>query len=187
VCHPSVHEWTSRVITEDMVRGMDVLECGSFDVNGSVKPHIMKLKPRSFLGIDIRQGPNVDRVLDVSDLPDSDLGKFSLVVSTEMLEHVADWRAAIHGMISALDDNGAIVITTRSPGFPLHEYPGDFWRYTVADMERIFSSAGLKLVETAPDWLPGHPGVFVHARRPQGHEYDKQPATWDDIEVSSVS
>lgn len=184
MCHPSVHEYTERAITDAMVRGKRVLEAGSFDVNGSPRPHVEQFEPEVYLGIDIREGPRVDRVLDAVDLP-ADLEPFDLVISMEMLEHVQDWHGAFLGMINSLKDGGDLVLTTRGPGFPLHDYPWDCWRYTVDQMRDILESANLEVLECIPDWHPGHPGVFAHAVKPEGHKLPENlEARWAGIELS---
>jgi len=55
-----------------------------------------------------------------------------------------------------------LLLTTRSLGFPLHEYPGDYWRFSVLDMRCIF--AGWVDVSVLNDGQV--PGVFVVARKP---------------------
>ena len=44
----------------------------------------------------------------------------------------------------------------------LHEYPGDYWRFSVEDMRRIFASWTNVRVITDPQV----PGVFVVAQKP---------------------
>ena len=55
------------------------------------------------------------------------------------------------------------MITTRSRGFPLHDYPGDFWRYEPDDMRAI--SADCDLVRMERD--EADPGIFVAVRTPE--------------------
>jgi 2-polyprenyl-3-methyl-5-hydroxy-6-metoxy-1,4-benzoquinol methylase len=63
---------------------------------------------------------------------------FDVVISTEMLEHVVEWKPVIANMKQVVKPGGVIVITTRSQGFPFHEYPVDAWRFEVSDMKRSF-------------------------------------------------
>lgn len=185
MCHQSVYKYVNRMITPDMVTGKNVLECGSFDVNGSVRPHVEQMHPGAYLGIDLRSGPRVDRVMTADELDDEEfLDAFDLVVSTEMLEHVENWRTAIYGMLVALKPGGHLVLTTRSPGFPLHDYPGDHWRYPRQDMFNILWTAGLDEVSVEDDPLPGHPGVFAHAVMPKGWVMSEaSTAAWAAIEL----
>jgi glycosyltransferase involved in cell wall biosynthesis len=148
------------------VRGKDVLEVGSLDVNGTVRPMVEARGPASYLGVDIVGGPGVDRVADAAGLvatfgPDA----FDVVISTEMLEHAGDWQGAVLAMAMVLRPGGVLVWTTRSPGFHYH-HPPDRWRYTQQAMATILDRLGLEPVVLADD--PEHPGVFVKARKPSG-------------------
>ena len=86
----------------------------------------------SYFGVDIRPGKGVDEVLDVARLRER-FGPevFDLVTSTEMLEHCHDWQDALYQMLSVLRPGGLLLLTTRSPGFPLHDHPADHWRFAI--------------------------------------------------------
>jgi len=64
--------------------------------------------------------------------------------------------AVVAEVVRALKRGGLLVITTRSPGFPLHSYPYDFWRYTVDDFKKIFH--GMRILRLMED--PQAPGVL---------------------------
>ncbi|MGI8415398.1 MAG: class I SAM-dependent methyltransferase [Nakamurella sp.] len=145
------------------VAGKRVLEVGSYNYNGSFRPIGEAMHPKEYIGVDIQAGPGVDRICGVEYLvdrfgPDS----FDLVVCTEMLEHVADWRTAIWNLKSVVRPGGVLIITTRSRGFHFHGYPGDYWRYEPADMRLIF--ADMDIQELQQD-APTSPGVFMKAKR----------------------
>src|SRR5690348_18227074 len=106
--HASVMDFARSALTAADVAGKRVIEAGSMDVNGSVRPHVEALGPASYFATDMREGPGVDFVLPAEELPSwfSYLGHddgADLVVSTEMLEHAADWQAAVRGMIDVLE------------------------------------------------------------------------------------
>ena len=89
---------------------------------------------------------------------------FDVVISTEMLEHIPDWRAAVTNLKGVCRLGGLILITTRAPGFPLHGAPHDYWRYTVDDIREIFSDMTIVAIESDPQF----PGVFMLARANEG-------------------
>ena len=149
------------------VAGRSVLEVGSRNVNGSPRSVVEPMQPATYIGVDMESGTGVDQVLSVNALVDS-FGEdaFEFVICTEMLEHVQDWRWAISQLKRVTAREGRLVVTTRSPGFPYHGYPHDFWRFTEADFKRIFADMEDVLVMSDPL----APGVFVAARKPEAFE-----------------
>lgn len=159
----AVLDFVRRRLSVAEVKGKKVLEVGSLDVNGSPRQIVQALEPAEYFGVDIQKGRNVDQVMDVSALveklgPDS----WDVVISTEMVEHVRDWRTAFSQMKRVLRTDGIMLVTTRSAGFKYHPYPIDCWRYSVGDMQTIF--ADMRDVAIEPD--PQAPGVFVKAVKP---------------------
>jgi SAM-dependent methyltransferase len=145
-----------------MVAGKDVLEVGSFDGNGTLRRDVVGLEPARYVGVDLKQGAGVDEICAVEGIEDrfgSDA--FDLVISTEMLEHVADWRVAVAKMKAVLRPDGLILITTRSIGYPYHAEPRDYWRYEPEDIEAIFGDFRILALERDPSM----PGVFLLGRR----------------------
>ncbi len=165
--HKSVLAWVGATFTQASVAGKSILEVGSYDVNGSVRPLLLAHGPLSYLGVDAATGPGVDRVVAAEDL-DATFGgdAFDVVVSTEMLEHAANWQDCLWNMTAVLKPGGLLILTTRSPGFPYHPFPDDHWRFTVPFMRRVLIAAGLVSIEVQPDPDPKSPGVLVTACKP---------------------
>lgn len=158
--HDSVMAWVGKLPIAAFARDKDVLEVGALDVNGSVRQMVEAAGPRSYLATDMRPGPGVDKVIDAANLPESSA---DLVISTEMLEHAQNWIPALVGMRNALRDGGVLVLTTRGPGFGLHEHPGDYWRFTPAIIaQALVINLGMDLEWLQPD--PDYPGLFAVAR-----------------------
>jgi SAM-dependent methyltransferase len=152
------------MLPEGSVKCRSVIEVGAYDVNGSCRPWIMQQLPASYIGTDMQPGPGVDLVCTGQELP-SKVGTEAadLVVCTEVLEHVEDWHGFLTSIWSVLRNGGILLLTTRSPGFPLHNYPADHWRFTVRDMLAIFGEQDILTVTADPTSDPGV-GVIVQKR-----------------------
>ena len=150
-------------LPSEEIRGKDILEVGSHNVNGSLEPFLSSHKPNSYLGVDIEIGPGVDKICRVENLVEQ-FGKnsFDVVIATELMEHVRPWRVAISNMKQVCRPGGSILITTRSRGFRYHGYPNDYWRYETADFEKIFSDFEIQALQQDPM----KPGVFIKAVKP---------------------
>ena len=164
MCNAQCVDFVASVLTAGDVAGRKVLEVGSLDVNGTVRPVVEALGPASYVGVDLEHGPGVDEVLPAEDLLDRfGPGAFDVVISTELLEHVRDWRRVVRNLKLVARPGGLVVVTTRSRGFPLHGYPWDHRRYEPEDMAVIFADCpGVRVGQD----LATDPGVFVAARRP---------------------
>lgn len=162
MCNRNCIGFVERTVLPRDIIYKRVLEVGSLDVNGSVKPFIMQFKPYEYIGVDIQSGPSVDILCKAENLVDI-FGpqSFDLVISTEMMEHIFDWKAAIDNMKTVLRPSGYIVITTRSLGFPRHDHPADYWRFDVEDMYRIFADYMIESVASDEQ----EPGVFIKAMK----------------------
>ena len=180
MCSVSVIDFFIEWSKPDDYVGKRVLEVGSKYVNGSVRPLIERFfRPKEYIGVDTEPGKCVDLVLQAERLVEH-FGEetFDTVITTEMLEHVKDWRRVVNELKIVLKKNGCLFLTTRSPGFPYHAHPVDFWRFTPSDMERIFCD--FEIVTLVPDML--EPGVFVQARKPVSWK----PADLSSLEVYSM-
>jgi SAM-dependent methyltransferase len=174
----AVIEFFIESVKKEELEGKRVLEVGSKYVNGSVRPLIERFcSPKEYIGVDIEPGKFVDLILPAEKLveyfgPES----FDIVIATELLEHVQNWRLVVGNLKSVLKRGG--YITTRSHGFPFHAYPYDFWRYEVEDMQKIFSDFEiLKLIKDHEA-----PGVFLKAKKP----FNYSPNDLQDIALFSM-
>jgi SAM-dependent methyltransferase len=94
---------------------------------------------RSYVGIDIHPGPNVDVVGDAHHLTDHfPPNHFDAVFSISVFEHLAmPWKAALE-MSRVLKVGGLIFIATH-PTWPAHELPWDFWRFSTEALKALLN------------------------------------------------
>jgi len=101
-------------IKNKLLKGRDsynILEIGSFDVNGSVR----KIFPNSkFTGYDLIPGPNVDIVYDGKDIVSNEL--YDISISSECFEHNPYYKENFHQMISLTKPSGLVIITCATTG-----------------------------------------------------------------------
>ncbi len=151
--HESVMQFVERVLPAELVTGRSVLEVGSYNVNGSVRSILEPLNPSRYIGVDMREGPGVDLVCKAEDLDPQELYS-DIVVCAEMLEHAEHWVEAMGSMIDCC--GSLFVMTARGPGFPLHDYPSDYWRFTLPVVQEACDYFGINVLSLAQDWqAPG--------------------------------
>lgn len=155
--HASVLKWVQAVVGDYGLAGRHTLECGAFNVNGT---------PRMFFsgdywGIDMREQPGfVDQVANANDIPFED-SQFEVVVTTEMLEHDPHPWQSCNEMARVLAPGGHLLLTTRGFHFSLHDYPSDYWRFSLDAIALLVHEAGLRIEQLCED--PEFSGVFCHA------------------------
>lgn len=98
------------------------------------------------VSIDRESGPGVDLVADAHDLslfPDE---TFECILATEVLEHLHSPHQAVVEMHRVLKEGGKVVLTTRFI-FPLHNIPGDYFRFTRYGLAHLFSGFSKVTIE----------------------------------------
>lgn len=122
-----------------------VLDVGSMDVNGTLKPIFPHMV---YIGLDIAQGDNVDVIYDGKKFPFADKS-FDCVVSSSCLEHdPAFWRTFAE-MVRVC--RGFIYLNVPSAQ-SYHPYPVDCWRFLADAMPALADSVpGVELLETYID------------------------------------
>lgn len=126
-------------------RGAKVLEVGSMDVNGSPRGNFLGTE---YIGIDIRPGNGVDLVMAAEELPEK-FGPehFDRVLMCETLEHCENWKDALRGAWRVLKVGGVMCITTPTIKKGRHNYPSDYWRWTLEEYRRIFAKQNIRRCE----------------------------------------
>ena len=137
-------------------KDLNVLEIGSLDINGSVRPIFMN-HARTYLGVDIQDGPGVDLVVDAAGMDTGPV--FDVVVCAEVFEHAPEWREIIIRAHGNLVEGGIFIATMAGEGRPPHsaidENPIRDWEYyaNVGKKElkkalKMFSSSEVDVLNT---------------------------------------
>jgi SAM-dependent methyltransferase len=126
-----------RLVAETFDCPGPVFEFGSYQVEGQVDYADLRalFAGQDYVGCDMRPGPGVDRVEDVSaiGLPDGSAGT---VLCIETFEHVFEVRRAFDEVFRILKPGGLFVITSPL-NFRIHGYPDDYWRMTPNCLRRM--------------------------------------------------
>ena len=164
MCNTSGIAFSVKNLSIEEIKGKRIIEVGACDVNGSLRPIIESWgSPAQYIGVDIEKGPGVDVVCNAENIIDVfGMNSFDIVIATELLEHIHNWRKVISNIKNVCKTSGTILITTRSKGFKYHGYPYDFWRYELDDLQEIFSDYEIVALENDPI----APGVFLKAKKP---------------------
>jgi SAM-dependent methyltransferase len=112
--HDACEQWVKQAI-EKWGPFESVLEFGSRDVNGSVRP---LFGDAIYLGVDLVEGSGVDIVADAKTFR-SDM-RYDVVVCTNVFEHEKNWRDIVYSAWLALRKDGIFIVTTVRDPFPHH-------------------------------------------------------------------
>jgi SAM-dependent methyltransferase len=134
--HPTAEAGFAQMIRtarfpDGWYRPIRVLDVGGADVNGTVH-EVVRLRRTHVPTIDVLDvtpGPGVTIVADATDqktwLDILDPGSYDLVISTETLEHVKDWRMIVWGAARVLRPAGWFIGTCASVGRRPHGARGE--------------------------------------------------------------
>lgn len=96
-----------------------------------------RLWHRDAIGVDMSEGPGVDRVLDLEDAPPADLGTFNHIECISVLEHSRrPWLLAAN--IERLLEPGGTLHVQAPFVWRVHAYPADLWRFTIDGVRALF-------------------------------------------------
>jgi SAM-dependent methyltransferase len=123
-----------------------VYEFGSYQVEGQVEYADLRglFAGTPYVGCDMRPGPGVDRVEDVSALTLGD-ATAGTVLCIETFEHVFEVRRAFDEVFRVLQPGGLFLITSPL-NFRIHGYPDDYWRMTPQCLRRLMAPYEARLV-----------------------------------------
>ncbi len=135
-----------RVIEAGDRPGFRILEVGSREVTGSYGLR-QRLHHAEYVGFDYYPGPNVDVAGDAHRLSQLVEGRFDVVFSTAVFEHLAMPWVVAEEIARVLKPGGLLVLETHF-SYSAHERPWHFFQFSDMGLRALFSPAlGFECVE----------------------------------------
>jgi SAM-dependent methyltransferase len=134
------------IVAENLKLKGRVLEIGSRqEKNQRAMANLRPVfKGSEYLGVDMRSGPGVDKVINGNKLPFKD-ESFDVVICLETLEH-ADKPWLVAEEIQRVLKKSGVALVSSQQNFPIHMHPLDYFRYTPYGMAVLFGKLKQKLV-----------------------------------------
>ncbi len=135
---------------------LKVLEIGSQNINGGLRD--FKRTNMSWFGVDLIEGPGVDKVINVGEKLPFPEETFDLVLASSVFEHdIQFWNTFVE-MVRVTKNHGATLLLMPSQG-AYHRYPLDAFRFypdasLALEKWALFSGLKTNLLEsftTAPE------------------------------------
>ena len=123
------------------INGMTVLDVGSMDVNGTLRP-IFEERECKYTGLDIGEGENVDVSMNLGDKFPFEDNSFDVVVSSSCLEHDPAFWVTVSEMMRV---SKRFIYLNVPSAQQYHAYPVDCWRFLNDSMAA--------LAQLSDDWV----------------------------------
>ena len=116
----------------------NVLDVGSLDEDETMRKALSR---GNYIGVDMRKGPGVDRVVNGHDLV-KEFGEdsFDMVMCFDTLEHDDAFWKTVEQMKKVLKPQGYLLIGVPSNHTPLHRHPMDYWRFMDDSFQVLFDN-----------------------------------------------
>ncbi|MBC8111322.1 MAG: class I SAM-dependent methyltransferase [Verrucomicrobia bacterium] len=133
--------FVEKISREHQVKKVLDLGCGS----SPYKP-ILESFGFQYYGADIARTENVDYIVrtdnTVEDVTDA---SFDMILSSQVLEHVASPADYLQECNRLLPKNGVLLLSTHGHWI-FHPDPNDYWRWTNEGLKKTVEAAGFKVV-----------------------------------------
>jgi SAM-dependent methyltransferase len=149
--------------TEEPLRVLD-FGCGS-------SPYQDFFPNADYSRADLNWAENVDFIIGPDGIS-AESGRFDVILSTQVLEHVDDPAAYLRECFRLLRAGGKLVLTTHGT-YEDHGCPQDLWRWTGDGLRKVVEQAGLQSEEVLKVTTSGRALGFLitrHLWRMQGAE-----------------
>jgi SAM-dependent methyltransferase len=188
--HPSAYAEMARCVETYMPKGRRsvVVDFGSYTSvqrQGMTHRQLLADHDCEIVGVDIRPGLNVDRVMEKPYRLPMRTSSVDVVLSGQVFEHIPFFWASMLEIARVLKTGGHFFMTAPSRG---HQHtPVDCWRYYPDGVRAMAAFSGLEVVEVRTDFPPKvgdvPPGSVPPGVRPGHHDFaaiDMEHRYWGD-------
>ena len=128
----------------------NVIDVGSLHINGNIR-NVFTPEVKYF-GIDMRNGENVDLVLNGHDIKKK-LKKesYDTVCCFDMFEHDSKFWITLENCKWLLKKGGYLLIGVPGRACPAHDYPSDYWRFMPEGVKEMFEGMDDVYIEFQKD------------------------------------
>lgn len=138
-------QWFIKNYVPAQKRKLNVLDVGSYDVNGTYKRYFPE-SHFNYKGLDMAAGPNVDIVpINPYSWKEIDDDSYDIVVSGQALEHIEFFWITLSEMTRVLKKDGLLCIIAPN-GFGEHRCPVDCWRFFTDGMIALARYVNLQVL-----------------------------------------
>ena len=146
-------EWFINCYLQQSTKKLEVLDVGSYDVNGCYKK-LFEPYQFNYIGLDMEKGPNVDLVpLSPYKWKELKNDSFDVVISGQALEHIEFFWITVSEIIRVTKEGGLICIIAPN-GFGEHRYPVDCWRFFTDGMIALARYYKLEIIHAHTNSAP---------------------------------
>jgi SAM-dependent methyltransferase len=136
----SLDDLLRRVFSQNRAGVLIDYGCGSMPYRELFEPHVS-----DYVGCDLPGNSRADCVIEsIARLPQQ-TGAVSIVLSTQVLEHVEDPAGYLREAFRVLAPGGHLILSTHG-AWRYHPDPTDFWRWTSAGLKKQVSDAGFTVI-----------------------------------------
>ncbi len=135
------------------INKIEVLDVGSYDVNGSYK-YLFDEDKYQYMGLDMEKGPNVDIVLDNPyDWSTIATDSFDIVISGQAFEHIEFFWITMSEMTRVLKKDGLLCLIVPN-GFSEHRCPVDCYRFFTDGVVALARYVSLEVLHAHTNCAP---------------------------------
>ena len=119
------------------------------------EPHVAE-----YIGCDLPGNELADHFVLPNGTADAPTGAFDVVLSAQVLEHVADTKLYLSEAHRVLAENGLLLLSTHGT-WRYHPDPLDLWRWTCDGLHRVITDAGFSITERVGVMGPAATGLQI--------------------------